>query len=285
MEDWSAARMAEVTGSAKFLRGVFHPGTVLVHPAKLVRGLAATLPANVTVFESSRVTALSRRSGRIALRTDDSEVVAEQLFVCANGGTPDLGYGRNRHLKVSTFAAMTPPLDGLGQGIGNAAPFGLLPCLLGGATLRKTADTRVLVRQGFAFTPNAPPSAADTRRFVAQARETLRLRWPELDGVPFDFIWSGVMSLTRNPAQVFGRAAPNVYVAAFCNGAGNTSGTMAGTLLADLSAGRDSDLLADQTSLPGPRWVPPDLVSRLIVALRFAAAHRRLDKACASVRG
>ena len=283
-EAWPAERMAEVTGSKSYRRGMFHPGSVLVQPANLVRGLAATLPGNVQVFENSGIVALDHRGARVELRTAESQITADKVFLCANGGTPELGHGGNRLVKVSTFAAMTPPLDGRNGAIGDAEAFGLLPCLPGGATLRKTRDNRLLVRQAFAYTPQGCPTQADYGRFLDRARETIALRWPELVQVPFDHVWSGVMSLTRNNAQLFGQIETNLYVAAFCNGAGNTSGTMAGKLMAALSAGRASDLLSDQMGLPRPRWLPPDLVRGFFVNWQIATANRQLEKVYASVR-
>jgi glycine/D-amino acid oxidase-like deaminating enzyme len=276
LEEWPAGRMAEVTGSDRYRRGLFHPGTVLVQPAALVRGLAAALPENVRLFENSRVRRVKRHGSRLEILTGESRITAEKVFICANGGTPDLGHGKRRLAKVSTFAAMTPPLDGWPGGIGEAEAFGLLPSFLGGPTLRKTKDNRLLIRQNEAFTPRADPTAAEYGQFSDHARRTVERLWPELAKVPFDFIWSGVMSLTRNNAQVFGELAAGVFVSAFCNGAGNTSGTMAGILLAELSAGRSSDLLSDQLRLPPPRWLPPDPLCGFFVNREIAKADRRL---------
>jgi glycine/D-amino acid oxidase-like deaminating enzyme len=283
-EVWPAERMAEVTGSKRYLRGLFHPGSVLVQPAKLVRGLAATLPENVQVFENSGVVALDHGGTRVALRTAESQVSADKAFLCANGGTPELGYGKNRRLKVSTFAAMTPPLDGRNGAIGEAEAFGVLPCFDGAATLRKTRNNRLLVRQDFAFSPRGCPTRAEYGRFLDRARETMARLWPELVQVPFDYVWSGAMALTRNDAQFFGRIDTNLFAAAFCNGAGNTSGTMAGKLLAELSAGRTSELLSDQKGLPQPRWLPPDFVCGFFVNWQIASANRQLEKVYGATR-
>jgi glycine/D-amino acid oxidase-like deaminating enzyme len=281
---WPAERMAEVTGAKSYRRGMFHAGSVLVHPVKLVRGLAARLPGNVQVYENSGVVALDHGGARVELRTAESHIAADRVFLCANGGTPGLGHGRNRLIEVSTFAAMTPPLDGCNGAIGEAEAFGLLPCLPGSATLRKTWDNRLLVRQAFAYTPRGKPTRADYGRFLEQARETIALRWPELAPLPFDHVWSGVMCLTRNHAQLFGQIGANLYVAAFCNGAGNTSGTMAGKLVAELSAGRTSELLADQMGLPRPQWLPPGFVRGFFVNWKIAAASRRRKNVYAAAR-
>ena len=160
-----------------------------------------------------------------------------------------------------------------------------MPSFLGGPKLRKTKDNRLLVRQKEAFTPRGNPTAGEYERFSDHARRTIELLWPELAKVRFAFIWSGVMSLARNNAQVFGEFGKNLFVSAFCNGAGNTSGTIAGRLLAELSAGKSSDLLSDQLSLPPPRWVPPDPICGFFVNRDIAAADRRLATVYAGQAG
>jgi hypothetical protein len=83
---------------------------------------------------------------------------------------------------------------------------------------------------------------------------------------------------------LFGQIGTNLYVAAFCNGAGNTSGTMAGKLVAELSAGRSSELLADQMGLPSPQWLPPGFLRGFFVNWKIAAAGRRLKNVYAVAR-
>ncbi len=277
-EDWTAERMATVTGSHRFRHGLFHPGTVLVQPVKLIRGLAASLPGNVEIFEESPVTGFKRRAGGFRLTTAESRIAVERLFLCANGGVPALGLGKNRLLKVTTFAAMTGPLDGDEGPLGAAAPFGILPSLSGGATLRLTVDRRLIVRQGAAFTPRGTPRESAVRRFLGEARQSLAFYWPALADTPFAFAWGGVMALTRNNAQLFGAPEPGLFVAAFCNGAGNTAGTMAGRLLAELSAGEESELLGLQHGLPHPSRLPPTLLLRPIVEQRIAEAEQARER-------
>ena len=283
LEPWPVERMVEVTGSLRLRRGIFHPGTVLVQPVKLIRGLAATLPSNVTLFEDSPVTALASAAGGYRLRTARSGIAVEQLFLCANGGTPALGHGKHRLLKVATFAAMTAPLELSDGPLAEADPFGLLPLVPGGATLRLTDDRRLIVRQGAAFVRDGQPGETELRRFLEEAARSMALYWPQLTGRGFDYAWGGVMSLTRNNAQLFGELSPGLFVAAFCNGAGNTSGTAAGKLLAELAAGECSDLLTDQMSLPQPTRLPPDFLSGLVVRRRIAQAKRRLNQLYAAV--
>ncbi|MEO1190168.1 MAG: FAD-dependent oxidoreductase [Pseudomonadota bacterium] len=273
LEDLSADQMASITGCQDFRRAIFHPGTVLVQPVKLVRGLAESLPGNVTLFEDSPAVDIAPTADGMEVRTRDGRIRSGGAYLCANGGAPALGGGRGRMLPVWTFAAMTPPL---GNGGG---PFGLLPCFAGGPTLRKTRDGRLLVRQGFAVATSAQPSRRDLQAFEQQARRSLAHYWPDLAAVPFDYLWGGAMVLTRNTAQVFGKLRANLYAAAFCNGAGNCSGTIAGRLLAEQSLGHDSELLRDQCTLPPPRRMPPRFLAALAARQQIAQADRRLRAA------
>jgi glycine/D-amino acid oxidase-like deaminating enzyme len=275
-EPWDMARMRNVTGSPAYRRGLFHPGTALVQPVKLVRGWVRALPASVQVFEMSPVRGFHYTRDAVDIDAGAARMRAGKLFLCVNGGLPDLGISRGRLVKVSTFAAMTAPLPEDSGAIANVAPFGVLPSFSGGATLRKTDDNRLLVRQGYAFTPAGPPFGALLDRFAAEARTTMLRRWPQLEPVSFQFLWSGVMALTRNTTQVFGEVKRNVFATAFCNGAGNTAGTAAGTLLAEHASGHDSALLRDQLSFPAPAWVPPDALLGWFVQRQISAADRRV---------
>ncbi len=264
-ETWPGDKMSAVTGGGRFRRGIFHPGTTLVDPVALIRGLTDTLPANIRVFQRSPVVAIDRRGEWLNVSTEEAAVQARRVYLCVNGATPGLGYGRNRQVKVSTFAAMTRPLTTSDGPLAEVQTLGLLPTVSGGATLRKAADNRLLVRQHYCFSPRGSPSEADYRRFVEQARVSMESRWPALRNIELDYVWSGVMSLTRNNAQLFGELRKDLFVTAFCNGAGNTCGTSAGMLLAEFSAGLTSELLDHQLSLPQPAWVPPDWLLRFFV--------------------
>ncbi len=51
------AALARWLGTAYYQAAIYTPGNVLVNPASLVRGLAASLPESVTLFTGSPVTA------------------------------------------------------------------------------------------------------------------------------------------------------------------------------------------------------------------------------------
>jgi glycine/D-amino acid oxidase-like deaminating enzyme len=65
------------------------------------------------------------------------------------------------------------------------------------------------------------------------------------------------VAISLNEAPFFGRLSPNVLGAGIFNGVGMAAGAAAGTLLADLAVGADSELLRDAQSLPQASWHPP----------------------------
>ncbi len=275
LETWSAAEMEAVTGSAKFRRGLFHRGSALVQPVALVRGLARTLPANVSLFESSPALSIVRDGSGFRIETPSGRLDADKVFVCVNGSVPAFGYGRNRLVKVATFAALSRPLKADGKSLSDAGPFGLMPSFLGGPTIRKTRDNRLLVRDHFAFAPNGDIPGQAMRDFVRKANRVVCFRWPDLEDFDFEFAWNGTMVLTRNSGQFFGEMADGLFLSACCNGAGNTLGAASGKLLAEFAAGHKSPLLDDQIAIPRPSWVPPALILRHFVNWQLSAAKRR----------
>lgn len=275
LETWSAAEMEAATGSPKFRRGLFHRGSVLVQPVALVRGLAQTLPPNVSLFESSPALSIARHGSGFRVETPSGRLDADKVFVCVNGNIPAFGYGGNRLVKVATFAALSCPLEPNGKSLSSSEPFGLLPSFQGGPTIRKTRDNRLLVRADFAFAPDGNIPTDAIQDFIRKAHHIVGFRWPDHEDLDFEFVWDGTMVLTRNSGQFFGEMADGLFLSACCNGAGNTIGTASGKLLAELATGHKTPLLSDQMTIPHPSWVPPNFVLRHFVNWQLSAVKRR----------
>jgi glycine/D-amino acid oxidase-like deaminating enzyme len=272
-ETLDRAAVATITGSTSYRAAVHTPGTALVQPAALVRGLAASLPGNVELFEESPVHAIQR--GRpLRLAVGGLTVVADRVFLAANGFTPALGFLRRRVFPLLTFASLTRALAPDEQKtLGRDAEWGLVPEEPMGTTVRRTRDHRLLVRNTVAYAPRAGIAAARRTRIREVHRRSLRARFPALTDVDCEYTWGGVLGISLNGAHFFGRLAANLFAAAGCNGVGVALGTISGTLLADLAVGADSDLLADMRALPSPSWIPPEPL--LGLGVRATLAHRQ----------
>ena len=71
-------------GTTHFHRAIYTPGCVLMNPAALTRGLADTLPENVSIFENSPVTAMDYSNG-VRATTQDGSITAPRMILAANG--------------------------------------------------------------------------------------------------------------------------------------------------------------------------------------------------------
>src|SRR5699024_12530960 len=82
--------------------------------------------------------------------------------------------------------------------------------------------------------------------------KSLRLRFPDLPKLEFEYTWGGALSLSRNSVPYFGRVMPGIFAAVCQNGLGVAGGTIAGKLIAEYVCGDDNDLLRQLQAGPVP---------------------------------
>lgn len=251
------AGLERITGTTCYKAGIRLPGSVLVQPAALVRGLAASLPESVDMYEESPVRQIER-TDRFRLETDAGAVEADRLFLAANGGTPALGFLRRRVFPLFTFGSLTRPLDRTEQeALGGEREWGLLAEDPMGSTVRRTRDQRILIRNTVCYAPGLRVDDAVRRQARAQHRVAFLARFPALRHMDFEHTWGGAMGCSPNRGHSFGALDEGLFAAAGYTGAGIGMGTTAGTLLADLAVGAGSGLLDAMLSLPDPTRLPP----------------------------
>lgn len=250
--------LAGELGTGYFRAAVHTPGTVLMQPAALVRGLGDTMPENVVLHERSPVTEIDY-GGPIRVRTPVGSVEAPKIILAVNGFAPQFDQYCGRLFNIRAFASLTRPLTpGETAALGGGGDWGVVPTnAFAGATLRHTQDNRLLFRQniGYAsrlFTPQSEHAA------IRESHLPLfRARFPMLPEVTFEHTWVGYLCLARNFAPGFGQPAENVYTAVCQNAVGVTKGTASGMLAADLACGVDNPLIADIEAFGQPNRLPP----------------------------
>ncbi len=250
--------LAAKLGTSHFHRAIYTPGCVLVNPAALTRGLADTLPGNVTVFENSAVTALEYGTSVRAV-TSGGSISAPRMILAANGFSEQFGHGKNRFVHLALCASLTRPLTPQEQEtFGVEKPWGLTPANgFGGITMRYTNDRRILIRQDIRVSMQQNFPARRTAKIAHQHRKLFVDRFPKLQGVEFENSWVGYICMSQNGAPMFGNVAPNVWMAACQNGIGVTKGTISGVLVADQACGNNNVLIPDMESLGSPNPLPP----------------------------
>jgi glycine/D-amino acid oxidase-like deaminating enzyme len=283
---WLDAEATAAQTGTRFYRAAIHlPGTVTVQPAALARGLARSLPEEVTVFEASPVRRIRRRragprppaerrgqgertpagggrggsGGGFRVEVGGGALLCDRLFLAANGYTPGLGFLRRRAAPRFSFASLTRVLTGAEQAdLGGERQWGVLASDPSGSTVRRTRDQRILIRNTFHYSPSPAVRPRVRRAAGRRHRAALVARFPGLREVPFDYTWSGLYATSGNGQPYFGELAPGLFTAAVFNFAGIAMGTAAGRLLADLALGEPSPPLTDLRQLPLPSWLPPE---------------------------
>jgi glycine/D-amino acid oxidase-like deaminating enzyme len=264
-ERLDGAALAARIGTPYYRAAVHTPGTALMQPAALVRGLAASLPATVELYEETPVRAIE--PGRpVRLATPNATITAERVLLTTNHPMMALAGLDKRLFPVSTFASLTRTLTVAEQAaLGGETDWGVIPGQHMGTTLRYTRDRRLLIRNIFRYTPNFLAGEAAWRRIEAQHRRSFEARFPMLGAVPFEQNWGGALSMAQNGNGFFGPAGEGVLASLGCNGVGVGKGTIFGAMLADYAVGASSDLLDDMLALPGPSRLPPRAILNFAV--------------------
>lgn len=266
--------LAPVFGTEFYSSAVFTPGGMLMQPASLMRGLADSMPENVTLAEHTPVLELRRDGNGFMLKTGSSTVRAKAVVLATNAFTAEFGFLQNKILPVMTFASWTRPLgDEEMKKYGGQLDWGITPADHAGTTVRMTRDRRLLIRNTYryAYDYNTPPSYLG--RVVHKHRESFVDRYPALSHVEFEHTWGGTSSLSSNFQSFFGQIEEGVYAACCDQSVGAARGTISGKMLADLIAGRQSELLTDIQKVSGnPSVLPPKMMLRVGVPLRMKIA-------------
>jgi len=246
-------------GTSFYKRALFTPGTFLMQPATLVKGLADNLPNNVTLYENTPITTV-HYGEKIKLMHDGGSITADKLILANNIFGMRFGFLQKHMLPVFLYASLTRVLTEKEQKIlGGKDNWGVIPAHPFGSTVRRTPDQRILIRNSMSFNPGIKPSTKHLENFKQRHRFSFEQRFPMLSNVTFEYSWSGCLALSHNHQGFFGQLAPNVYGVLCCNGLGVTGGTVRGKLLADWLAKKDDhkSLIDSLLAGIGPNRLPP----------------------------
>lgn len=247
----------ERLGSTHYKRGFHIPQGVLLQPAALVRGLADTLPGNVSVYECSPVLRIAYEK-QLSLQLPQGQIVADKVILATNYEVSKLGI-LNRYLAGITLSgSFTRVLtsDEVAS-LGTLHQWGVLSMHAAGATVRLTADGRICLRNCAEYLGANLLSEQQLRQRQSIHRDSFVRRFPQLAHVPFEYAWSGVEGISRNSTNFFGQQKENLYFAGGYNGSGVSRGTAFGAALADYVIGGQSELITDCLNSTTAAWLPP----------------------------
>ncbi|MER8074793.1 NAD(P)/FAD-dependent oxidoreductase [Acinetobacter pittii] len=257
-EYYEKKALYQLLGTEYYSSAVYTPGTYLLNPAALVRGLAGSLPNNVTVFENSPVIEFDLESDQKYIRTQKGMIRLGKAIITINAFLQKWGFYKNRQIPIVLYASLTAPLSSKEVSkLGELDNWGITPAHnTGGCTVRLTQDRRILMRHGFNLSPNLSESLHTLDVAKNKHNELIKHRFPQIE-FNIAHTWMGWLSLSANNAPIFGKINPDVFVASCCNGTGIVRHTVAGTLISDYAMNIPNDYtsiyLADGTS----SLVPP----------------------------
>ncbi len=259
----SAAEVAEFASVAGSLGGVWTPHCAVVHPARLVRGLARAVERRgVRIFE--RTNAVDVGSGRVV--TTHGTVRAAHVVLATEGYTPTVAGRRRAVAPLYSLMTATEPLpDETWEQIGLA-------------TRPTFADNRHLVVYGqrtkdgrIAFGGRGAPYHYGSRvsadydrdeRVHRMLRKILLEMFPVLEGVTFTHAWGGNLGVPRDwfPSVRHDRRTGLAFAGGYV-GDGVATSALAGRTLAAMIRDDDPEDLAGlpwagRTSRP---WEPEPL--------------------------
>ncbi len=247
LDEGEARARLDATGT---LGGTFTPDCAVVHPARLVRGLARVVERlGATIHERTRAVSLAPQ----LVVTDRGDVRADVVVRATEGYTPRLAGHRRYVVPVYSLIVATEPLsDEVWDRIGlrhretfsdhrNLIVYG-----------QRAADGR-LVFGGrgapYHFGSRVRPRFDRDPAVFSKLRDTVLELFPALAATRFTHSWGGVLGIPRDWCASVGldRESGIAWAGGYV-GDGVSTANLAGRTLRDLVLGQDTDL----TRLP---WV------------------------------
>ncbi|MEC7595521.1 MAG: FAD-dependent oxidoreductase, partial [Pseudomonadota bacterium] len=244
-------------GTKWYRKGVKIKDGALVQPAKLVFGLADSLPSNVKLYENSPV--LGMEIGKInTVRLPNSTIKAENVIMASNYEPITNRKQKQRVVGVTLSGSITRGLtqEEIGM-LGSESSWGVLSLHSGGATVRLTEDKRISIRNTAEYNNQRLLSDGQLKERQKVHRQSFDNRFPGLSHVPFEHLYSGVEGVSANKTNVFKKLSSNLYFAGCYNGSGITKGTAFGIGMANFASGNDDELVTDCLGIEKAKWLPP----------------------------
>ena len=253
----SQEQLQKHLGTKWYQKGVKVENGALVQPAKLVFGLADTLPSNVTLYENTPVLKMTvDKTNKLVV--PNATIAAEKVIMACNYESLAHGQSKQRAVGVTLSGSITRVLtkDEL-RGLGNQSSWGVLSLHSGGATVRLSSDGRISIRNTAEY--NNQSLLTDQQLLKRQEihRQAFNNRFPQLSHVSFEHCYSGVEGVSVNKTNIFNKLSKSLYFAGCYNGSGITKGTAFGMGIAEYVCQHESALVSDCLATAKANWLPP----------------------------
>jgi len=260
-------------GSAYYQCGLRIEEGYLMQPAKLIRGLADSLPDPITLYENTIVREVqpSDRGATWQVMTQDACITADIVIFATNAAIKQFGHWRDRLVTIYTYAALTAAMDARDAAHLGDPVWGVLPAHRLGTTVRRVDHNRLMVRSLYAYEKPLAPQAVQHALTGCFNR-----RYPMLKHVPLEHVWGGTTALTMNGSPLWGTIKKGLFASAGCNGSGVVKGTLLGKRLAEMIVTGDPQE-ALQSVYGRANWIAPEPFRTIGFHLVSAIERRKAD--------
>lgn len=185
-------------GSDLFFGGLLYRKSAQMHMGRFGNGLAdAAKRRGARIFEQAPVTRLQRLQGYShRVTTPRGSLVARQVLVATgpstNGPFP---WFRRRVIPIGSFIVATAPLEETTAAAIMPGGHTATTSLNVGNYFRLSPDNRLIFGGRARFALSNPTSDVKSGRILEVG---MRRTFPQLDDVPIDFCWGGVIDLTAD---------------------------------------------------------------------------------------
>ncbi len=268
---------ARLIGSNRYFGGWLDHRGGTVQPLAYVRGLAAAaLSRGARIFSHSPALKVTRSGPQWRVDTPKGSVTSPVVIVATDAYADKVvDVVRRTVITVPSFQVATAPLPEelsrsiLPQRQSASDTWHLL------RYFRRDVTGRLLMGSRGAF-GNAP-IAVQARLHYRAVREI----FPQLEGIPYEYHWGGLVAVTRDHLPRLQQIAPGLLAGYGYNGRGVAMATLMGSLLARWSAGESPEELGFPVTAPDP--VPLHAFSQ--IGARIAVQYLRTLDGLSRLRG
>jgi glycine/D-amino acid oxidase-like deaminating enzyme len=269
------------------LAAIYSPHTAVVHPGRLVRGLARVVERlGGTIYEQTPVTGYTVTKDGAALETSQGRVTADHVVLAGEAYLSAFPQFRRRIVPLYSLIVLTEPLP---QSVWDAIGWSRHECIdsmrYSVDYLSRTTDGRILFggRGAPYHYGSAIRDAYDRHRPTHIMLEEMARRWfsPWLDDVKFTHAWGGPLGMPRDWMPAVTTVSDRLTIAGGYTGHGVAMSNLFGRIVAETIAhGRSTwDDLPFVGHHPRP-WEPEPLrylgiryVQRQLLTIDSRAEH------------
>jgi glycine/D-amino acid oxidase-like deaminating enzyme len=229
----SRAEVAQLTGSTRYCGGLIDHRGGTVQPLSYVRGLArALVERGGHLFLRSPALKLTPAPGGYRIETPAGSVSAPLVIIATNAYTGSLTPQLRRSVvPVPSFQVATAPIPA-------ALRARILP---GGQAASDTASLlryfRVDASGRLVMGTRGSFAATPTTHTVRHHYRAVREIYPQLEGLPFEYHWGGLVAITPDHLPHLHELAPGLLAGLGYNGRGVALATVMGRVLARRALG------------------------------------------------